>query len=37
MNNFRINKLKDKFGTRAMATGEIDFLDAEAFLIGDAN
>jgi len=29
-NHYRIRKLKDKFGTRGLATGEIDLLGAEA-------
>jgi alkylation response protein AidB-like acyl-CoA dehydrogenase len=33
-NGFRIRRLKDKLGTRAMATGEIDFDGALAFAIG---
>jgi acyl-CoA dehydrogenase len=33
-NGFRIRRLKDKLGTRAMATGEIDFDGALAYPIG---
>ncbi len=35
-NAFRIRRLKTKLGTRAMASGEIDFDGAEAYLIGEA-
>ena len=35
VNNFHIRRLKVKLGTRAMATGEIDFDDAIAFPVGD--
>ena len=31
---FRIQKLKDKLGTRALATGEIEFEGARAFALG---
>ncbi|MCE3044746.1 acyl-CoA dehydrogenase family protein [Legionella sp. 16cNR16C] len=34
-NHFRIRRLKQKIGTRSMATGEIDFDGSLAFLIGD--
>jgi alkylation response protein AidB-like acyl-CoA dehydrogenase len=34
-NGFRIRRLKDKFGTRAMASAEIDFDGALAWPIGD--
>ena len=34
LNNFHTAKLKDKFGTRAMATGEIEFDRALAYPIG---
>lgn len=34
LNAFHIRRLKTKFGTRAMASGEIDFADAMAFPIG---
>lgn len=33
-NGFRIRRLKDKLGTRALATGEIDFDGALAYSIG---
>jgi alkylation response protein AidB-like acyl-CoA dehydrogenase len=32
-NGVRIRRLKDKLGTRAVASGEIEFIDAEAFLL----
>ncbi len=35
LNRFHIRRLKTKFGTRTMASGEIDFEDALAFPIGD--
>lgn len=34
LNNFRIRRLKTKFGTRTMASAEIDFEDAVAYPIG---
>ncbi|MBJ80772.1 MAG: acyl-CoA dehydrogenase [Myxococcales bacterium] len=34
LNHFQLNKLKDKFGTRAMATGEIEFNKAIAYPLG---
>lgn len=34
-NGFRIRRLKDKFGTRALATGEIEFEAALAYPIGE--
>ncbi len=34
LNAFHIRRLKTKFGTRTMASGEIDFADAVAFPIG---
>ncbi|MDP7037705.1 MAG: acyl-CoA dehydrogenase family protein [Myxococcota bacterium] len=34
LNNFHTVKLKDKFGSRAMATGEIEFENALAYPIG---
>lgn len=34
INNLFINRLKDKLGTRSMATGEIEFRDALAYQIG---
>jgi hypothetical protein len=33
-NGIRIQRLKDKLGTRTVPTGEVDFVDAEAFLLG---
>jgi alkylation response protein AidB-like acyl-CoA dehydrogenase len=33
-NGMHIRRLKDKLGTKAVATGEVDFIDAEAFLMG---
>lgn len=35
-NAYRIVRLKDKLGTRSMASGEIKFEGATAYLIGDA-
>lgn len=35
-NSYRIVRLKDKLGTRSMASGEIRFEGAEAYLVGDA-
>jgi acyl-CoA dehydrogenase len=35
-NAFRIVRLKDKLGTRSMASGEIRFEGARAFLVGEA-
>lgn len=35
LNNFHIRRLKTKFGTRTMASGEIDFEDALAYQIGE--
>jgi alkylation response protein AidB-like acyl-CoA dehydrogenase len=32
-NGIRIRRLKDKLGTRAVASGEVEFVDAEAFLL----
>ncbi len=34
-NGFRIRRLKDKLGTRGLASGEIDFVDALAWPIGE--
>lgn len=34
-NNYRIVRLKDKLGTRSMASGEITFEGAEAFQLGE--
>ncbi|HVS07039.1 MAG TPA: acyl-CoA dehydrogenase family protein [Candidatus Dormibacteraeota bacterium] len=36
-NHYRIDRLKDKLGTRAMATGEVTLDGAEAELVGDAD
>jgi len=37
-NGIRIRRLKDKLGTRAVASGEVEFADAEAFLLsGEVN
>lgn len=33
-NHYHIRRLKDKIGTRSMATGEIDFADAYAIALG---
>ncbi len=35
-NHYRIDRLKDKLGTRAMATGEVTLDGAQAELVGDA-
>ncbi|WP_067486374.1 acyl-CoA dehydrogenase family protein [Actinomadura hibisca] len=35
-NGYRIRRLKDKLGTRSVASGEIEFADAEAFLLAPA-
>jgi alkylation response protein AidB-like acyl-CoA dehydrogenase len=32
-NGIRIRRLKDKLGTKAVASGEVEFADAEAFLL----
>src|SRR5246127_3170673 len=32
-NAIRIRRLKDKLGTRSVASGEVEFVDAEAFLL----
>jgi acyl-CoA dehydrogenase len=37
MNRYRIVRLKDKLGTRAMASGEIALEGAEAWLVGELN
>ena len=34
-NGVRIRRLKDKLGTRSVASGEVEFADAEAFLLMD--
>ncbi|TDD69192.1 DNA alkylation response protein [Actinomadura darangshiensis] len=36
-NGIRIRRLKDKLGTRSVASGEIEFTDAEAFLLAPAS
>lgn len=37
-NGVRIRRLKDKLGTRSVASGEVEFADAEAFLLsGEAS
>jgi acyl-CoA dehydrogenase len=36
-NGFRIRRLKDKLGTRGLASGEIDFDNALAYPIGELN
>ncbi|MDJ0496924.1 MAG: acyl-CoA dehydrogenase family protein [Acidimicrobiia bacterium] len=35
LNGFSIRRLKDKLGTTSMASGEFDFTEAEAHLVGD--
>lgn len=35
-NHYTIRRLKEKIGTRSMATGEIDFHGAKAWLLGEA-
>lgn len=35
LNGFYLRRLKDKFGTRTMASGEMDFQDAVAYQIGE--
>jgi acyl-CoA dehydrogenase len=37
VNGFRIRRLKDKLGTRALATGEIEFEGALAYPIGEVD
>ncbi|HZT64562.1 MAG TPA: acyl-CoA dehydrogenase family protein [Acidimicrobiales bacterium] len=34
-NGIRIRRLKDKLGTKAVASAEVEFVDAEAFLLAD--
>jgi acyl-CoA dehydrogenase len=34
-NGIRIRRLKDKLGTRSVASGEVEFVDAEAFLLSE--
>src|ERR1700754_3075845 len=37
-NGVRVRRLKDKLGTRSVASGEVEFVNAEAFLLsGDAS
>ncbi len=35
LNGFAIRRLKDKLGTTSMASGEIDFADSVAYVVGD--
>jgi len=35
--NFTVRRLKDKSGTVSVPTGEVEFNDSEAFLLGDAD
>jgi acyl-CoA dehydrogenase len=35
--NFTIRRLKDKSATRAVPTGEVEFHDSQAYLVGQAN
>jgi alkylation response protein AidB-like acyl-CoA dehydrogenase len=35
-NDFRVRRLKDKLGTRSMASGEVRLEGAEAYLVGEA-
>jgi len=35
-NGMRIRQLKDKLGTKAVASGEVEFVDAEAFILTGA-
>jgi acyl-CoA dehydrogenase len=35
-NGMRIRRLKDKLGTRSVASGEVEFVDAEAYLLSGA-
>ncbi|BAX94973.1 acyl-CoA dehydrogenase family protein [Mycobacterium shigaense] len=35
-NGVRVRRLKDKLGTRSVASGEVEFVDAEAFLLSGA-
>ncbi|HEY8171689.1 MAG TPA: acyl-CoA dehydrogenase family protein, partial [Dehalococcoidia bacterium] len=35
-NAIHVRRLKDKLGTKAVPTGEVDFTDAEAYLMGPA-
>lgn len=36
-NAYTINRLKDKLGTRSLATGEVTLHGAQAYLVGDIN
>ena len=36
LNNVHIRRLKDKLGTRSMASAELEFRDAVAYLVGEA-
>jgi alkylation response protein AidB-like acyl-CoA dehydrogenase len=36
-NGVRIRRLKDKLGTKAVASGEVEFIDAEAFMLAPAS
>ncbi len=36
-NGIRIKRLKDKLGTRSVPTAEIDFVDAEAYILSNPN
>ncbi|VEF49568.1 acyl-CoA dehydrogenase [Bacillus freudenreichii] len=35
LNKYKVNRLKDKFGTRDMASGEVTFEGATAYVVGD--
>jgi alkylation response protein AidB-like acyl-CoA dehydrogenase len=34
--NYFVRRIKDKIGTRSVPTGEVEFVDSEAYLIGSA-
>ncbi len=36
-NGIRIKRLKDKLGTRSVPTAEVDFIDAEAYILSNPN
>jgi alkylation response protein AidB-like acyl-CoA dehydrogenase len=36
-NGIRIKRLKDKLGTRSVPTAEVDFVDAEAYILSNPN
>jgi acyl-CoA dehydrogenase len=36
-NGVRVRRLKDKLGTRSVASGEVEFVDAEAFLLSSGS